>query len=51
VYELLLKKVFDMSEVTELAKTAHEWYKEAKFRPSQGEKLVGYSPRASVYNM
>jgi catalase len=50
VYDLLPKKDFEFNEVTKLAETAHEWYKEEKFRPSQGEKLVGFVPLQSVYN-
>lgn len=50
VYEMLPKKDFDFSEVKTLSETAHEWYKEKKFRPSQGERLVGYAPSKPVYN-
>jgi catalase len=50
VYDLLLKKEFDFGEVQELAQTAQEWYKEGKFRPSHGERLVGYAPEVPVYN-
>ncbi|KAK2745690.1 hypothetical protein FQN57_003586 [Myotisia sp. PD_48] len=34
VFDLLLDPAFDFSDVTERAKTAHEWYKEPKFRPA-----------------
>jgi len=51
VYDLLLTKEFGFSEVQELAKTAQEWYKEKKFRPSNGEKLVGYAPPMGIYNV
>lgn len=44
------KNEFAFSEVEELAVDAHLWYKEAKFRPSQGEKLVGYAPPMPIYN-
>ncbi|KAI9688689.1 MAG: hypothetical protein M1822_001046 [Bathelium mastoideum] len=50
VYDLACKKAFDFSEVPKLAETAHEWYKEPKFRPSSGERLTGYMPGRSVYN-
>jgi len=39
-----------MSEVEELSKTAQEWYKEKKFRPSNGERLMGMPPGQPVYN-
>jgi len=51
VYDRLATKEFDFSEVQELAKTAHEWYKEKRFRPSNGEKLVGYEPAMQIYNV
>jgi len=51
VYDLLSAKAFEFNEVQELAKTAHEWYKEEKFRPSNGEKLMGSVPRTGGYNM
>ncbi|KAL8729454.1 MAG: hypothetical protein Q9166_004702 [cf. Caloplaca sp. 2 TL-2023] len=54
VYDLLppeKKKEFEFSEVEELSKTAHEFYKEAKFRPSENDRLVGYAPSASIYNV
>ncbi|KAK5257106.1 hypothetical protein LTR16_001611, partial [Cryomyces antarcticus] len=41
---------FDYSEVEELAKGAEVWYKEPKFRPSNGERLVGFQPQGAVYN-
>ena len=44
------KNEFAFSEVEELAVDAHLWYKEAKFRPSQGEKLVGYALPMPIYN-
>ncbi|KAF2090734.1 catalase [Saccharata proteae CBS 121410] len=43
VYEKLPKKEFEFSEVEELSKSAHEWYKELKFRPSKGDRLVGFT--------
>jgi catalase len=50
VYDLLPEKRFDFSEVESLAETAQEWYKEKKFRPSQGERLTGYAPTSAIYN-
>ncbi|XPS68908.1 Catalase [Ascochyta lentis] len=50
IYDFLPKKEFAFSEVEELAKDAHLWYKEKKFRPSGGEKLVGYAPPMPIYN-
>ena len=50
VYDRLPKKEFEFSEVEKLAETAHEWYKEKKFRPSAGERLTGFIPEGSVYN-
>jgi catalase len=51
IYEALPKKKFDFAEVEELSKTSQEWYKEQKFRPSQGERLTGYAPPVSIYNV
>jgi catalase len=51
IYEGLPKKKFEFAEVEELSKTAQEWYKEPKFRPSQGERLTGYAPQVSIYNV
>lgn len=45
------KKDFDFSEVEEMSKGAHEFYKEAKFRPGENDRLVGYAPPTSIYNM
>jgi catalase len=36
--------------VEKLAEDAHLWYKEKKFRPSQGERLTGYAPPTAIYN-
>jgi catalase len=47
----LTKKAFEMTEVEELSKTAQEWYKEEKFRPTNGEKLVGRVPPTTIYNV
>jgi catalase len=50
VYELLAKKDFVFGEVEKLAKDAQLFYKEQKFLPSNGEKLVGTVPPHPVYN-
>ena len=50
IYVLLPKSAFEFSEVEELSQTAHEWYKEKKFRPSAGERLTGFAPMGAVYN-
>lgn len=39
---------FPFSEVESLSKEAHLFYKEPKFRPSQGDRLTGFA--ASTYN-
>jgi catalase len=51
VYDALPEKKFEFSEVEELSKNAQEWYKEPKFRPSSGERLVGFAPLNPVYNV
>lgn len=51
VYDKLLKKEFNFSEVEELSKTAQVWYKEKQFAPSEGDGLVGYAPQQPVYNV
>jgi catalase len=45
------KRTFDFSEIEKLAENAHVWYKEKKFRPSMGERLMGYAPSQTVYNV
>jgi catalase len=50
IYDLLPKPAFEFGEVEELSQTAHEWYKEKKFRPSAGERLTGFAPTQPVYN-
>jgi catalase len=47
---MLKEPAFDFSDVEQLAETACEWYREKKFRPSQGERLLGYAPPGSIYN-
>jgi len=42
---------FDMKEVVELSKEAHLFYKEEKFRPSQGDRLVGFAPDKPFYQI
>lgn len=51
VYDMLPKKEFKFSEVEKLSQNTQEWYKEKKFRPSQGDRLVGYTPSKAVYNV
>lgn len=50
IYDTLPKPEFDWSEVEKLSQDAHLWYKEAKFRASQGERLTGIPPNGAVYN-
>ena len=51
IYDLLPKKGFKFSEVEEMAKDAHTFYKEPKFRPGEHDRLVGYAPSAAVYGV
>ena len=53
VYDLVKFKHerFGFEEVKELSKTAHEFYKEAKFRPDPGNRLVGYAPEQPFYHV
>ena len=51
VYDLLPKKEFSFGEVEEGAKGAETAYKEKKFRPSPGDRLVGYAPANPIYQM
>ncbi len=51
VYDLLPKKEFSFAEVEDMSKNAHEFYKEAKFRPGEDDRLVGYAPSMSIYNV
>jgi catalase len=52
VYELLEPKNFVFGEVEKLAENAQLYYKEKKFLPSNGEKLVGKVPPAGMgYNV
>ncbi|MCJ1402389.1 hypothetical protein MMC11_005609 [Xylographa trunciseda] len=51
VYDLLPKKEFGFDEVEKGAKGAETAYKEKKFRPSEGDRLVGYAPANPIYQM
>ena len=51
VYEQLSKKEFDFSEVKKGAEGAELAYKEKKFRPEPGDRLVGYAPDNPIYQM
>lgn len=42
---------FEFSEVEELSKEAHLFYKNPKFRPEAGNKLVGYAPEKPFYQV
>jgi len=50
VYDKLTDAEFTMSEIKERAETAHEWYKEKKFRPATKGKPSGVPPSHRVYN-
>ncbi|KAK5121292.1 hypothetical protein LTR85_005458 [Meristemomyces frigidus] len=45
------KEPFEFSEVEELSKEAHLFYKNPKFRPEAGNKLVGYAPEKPFYQV
>ncbi|KAF2145839.1 uncharacterized protein K452DRAFT_220906 [Aplosporella prunicola CBS 121167] len=49
IFDKLPKAGFEFAEVEQLAPSACEWYKELKFRPGPGERLVGFAPGASIY--
>jgi catalase len=49
VYGHLTDPEFTFDVVKEKAETAHTWYKEAKFQPSNGNKMVGKVPSMPVY--
>ncbi len=51
VFERLPQPQFDLSEVQKDAEGAHLWYKEPAFRPTGGEKLMGYAPTQPVYGV
>ncbi|EFQ30534.1 catalase [Colletotrichum graminicola] len=49
VYDLLPKPHLAFDKVKERAVDAHLWYKEKKFRSTEGSKLAGMSPSFPVY--
>jgi len=52
VYDLLPNKPeFEFSEVKEMSKEAQFFAKESKFLPGEHDRLVGYAPPTSIYNM
>jgi catalase len=51
VYDLLPKKKFEFQEVVKLSETACEWYKEKMLQPALGNRLVGFAPQTSPYQM
>ena len=53
VYDLTKMKFerFDFSEVEEMSKEAHTFYKEPKFQPSEGGYLQGYAPSQPFYHV
>ena len=53
VYELTNFKheKFDFTEVEQLSKDAHTWYKEPMLRPDTGNRLVGFAPQNPFYHM
>ncbi|KAG8408134.1 hypothetical protein J3459_018148 [Metarhizium acridum] len=50
VYDRLIDPGFSISEVQERAESAHEWYKEGKFRPATQGKPSGVPPPRHVYS-
>ncbi|KAK5162809.1 uncharacterized protein LTR77_011181 [Saxophila tyrrhenica] len=42
---------FEFKEVEEMSKEAHLFYKEEKFRPSEGDRLVGFAPEKPFYHV
>lgn len=51
VYDGLPKKDFDFNKVEEGAAGAELAYKERKFQPSKGDRLVGFNPSNPIYQM
>lgn len=51
VYNGLPEPKFGFEAVKRRAEDAYTWYKEPKFRPSAGSKLVGQVPSMEVYNV
>jgi catalase len=52
VYDLTNFKFdrFDFKEVEEMSKEAHSWFKEPKFQPDNGNRLVGFAPANPFYH-
>jgi catalase len=42
---------FDFNEVEQMSKDAPLFYKEEKFRPDQGNRLVGFAPEKPFYHV
>lgn len=51
VYNGLTEHKFPFDAVKKRAEDAQTWYKESKFRPSKGAKIVGKVPSIDVYNL
>ena len=51
VYDQLEKKEFSFEEVEKGAEGAEMAYKEKKFQPSEGNRLVGFQPDNPIYQM
>ena len=51
VYDGLPEKRFEFEDVEEGAQTAELAYKESKFRPGPGDRLIGGVPDNPIYNM
>ena len=41
---------FDFSEVEQMSKEAHTWYKVDRFQPDAGNRLVGFAPEKPFYH-
>ncbi|KAK3620015.1 hypothetical protein LTR56_023653 [Elasticomyces elasticus] len=42
---------FEFAEVEAMSKQAHTFFKNPKFRPSEGNRLVGFAPDAPFYGV
>ncbi|KAK8040838.1 hypothetical protein PG994_013845 [Apiospora phragmitis] len=51
IYDLLPKKDFEVQEVIKLSETACQWYKEKILQPAPGNRLVGFAPQTSPYQI
>lgn len=51
VYDRLRKQDFSFAEVEKGAEGAELAYKEKKFRPDEGDRLVGFAPENPIYQM